>query len=52
MEIIKPLCIVKGACVGPVFYLDRTEISFGVVVLHCSRSTKLLLINDGDVSSR
>ncbi|XP_075214196.1 hydrocephalus-inducing protein homolog [Lycorma delicatula] len=52
LNIVEPLCILKGYCIGPEFSLDRDYIPFGCVVLGCSSSVKFLLLNTGDIGSK
>lgn len=51
-SIIQPLFILRGSCIGTEFCLNRTHVSFGIVVQGCLSETKVGLLNIGDIGAR
>ncbi|XP_015436069.1 PREDICTED: hydrocephalus-inducing protein-like [Dufourea novaeangliae] len=51
-SVILPLFMVHGSCVGAEFQLNRTHFSFGTVVEGCTRKSKVVLMNIGDLGAR
>lgn len=49
---IRPLFIARGSCVGAEFRLNRTHLSFGIVVQDCLSETRIVLLNTGDIGAR
>ncbi|XP_072764383.1 hydrocephalus-inducing protein homolog [Anoplolepis gracilipes] len=49
---IQPLFILRGSCIGAEFRLNRTCISFGIIVQGCLSETKVVLLNIGDIGAR
>ncbi|KAM0731376.1 Hydrocephalus-inducing protein [Formica fusca] len=49
---IQPLFILRGSCIGAEFRLNRTCVSFGIIVQGCLSEAKVVLLNIGDIGAR
>nr|XP_033321170.1 hydrocephalus-inducing protein homolog [Megalopta genalis] len=49
---ILPLFIMHGCCVGMEFQLNGTLFSFGTIVEGCTKQSKVVLMNTGDIGAR
>ncbi|XP_076283243.1 hydrocephalus-inducing protein homolog [Lasioglossum baleicum] len=51
-SIILPLFMVHASCVGMEFRLNGSLFSFGTIVAGCTRQSKMILMNTGDIGAR
>lgn len=51
-SMIQPLFILRGSCIGAEFRLNRTCVSFGIIVQGCLSEAKVVLLNIGDIGAR
>lgn len=51
-DTVETVCMVKAACLGMNYYLDRNYVDFGSTVYGRKAVQKIILYNTGDIGAR